>query len=57
MGWQNLIVSGVVLVAGVYLVINYARKRRRKGGCSACSAVKDLKGARESGSRSLSNRR
>ena len=57
MGWQNLIVLGIVLAAGVYLTLSYARKRRVKSGCSACQAVKDFKGIKESGARPPSNRR
>lgn len=57
MDWQNLIVVGIVLAAGVYLTANYIKKRRRKSGCSACQAVKDFKGIKESGSRLPSNRR
>lgn len=57
MGWQNLIVGGVVLGAGVYLALSYARKRRSRTGCSACLAAKEIKGVKKIGSRERSDRR
>jgi hypothetical protein len=57
MGLQNAIVGWVVLAAGVYLALNYARKRRIKSGCGACPVGKDVKVVKESSSRLPSNRR
>jgi len=57
MGWQNLIVGGVVLGAGVYLALSYARKRRSRTGCSACLAAKEIKGGKGTASRLRSDQR
>ncbi|MEE8577201.1 MAG: hypothetical protein V3T31_08085 [candidate division Zixibacteria bacterium] len=40
--WQQIVVWGVLLVAGVYLAIHFYRQRKVEMGCKSCPALEAM---------------
>ncbi|MEW6411614.1 MAG: hypothetical protein AB1483_03970 [Candidatus Zixiibacteriota bacterium] len=40
--WQQVIIGGAIVLAGLYVVIYYVRRRRLKAGCKSCPALKAM---------------
>ena len=40
--WQQIVVWGVLLAAGVYLAVYFYRRRKAETGCKSCPALEAM---------------